>query len=130
MNKILSSKLFTIFLVLLIILLGFSVARIYNLRLNMERENEGLQAKTEEMKKNNESLEKFLANLSNPSFLEKQAKIKLNYKLPGENVVFVYPEKSVDKAATPSESFKSELSKFDNLKKWLNSLLAGLGKLF
>jgi cell division protein FtsB len=65
---------------------------------NLEQEISGLE-------KSNDILEKFIAYMNNPSFLEKEARIKLNYKAPGEEVALVYQDEN--KKASSSEDFEN-----------------------
>ena len=61
---------------------GFNIVRRENQNLN-QRINEAESARLE--------LERSADYLKSPAYLERQARIKLNYKKPGESVVFVYP---------------------------------------
>src|SRR3989338_6359090 len=81
-----------------------------------------LEAKIDNLEKSNGLLEKFISYMADPLFLERQVRIKLNYKSPGEEVVFVYPDNSV-KIVSVSMDFKNQLSKMPNVIKWWYFLL-------
>ncbi|TSC81411.1 MAG: Uncharacterized protein G01um101420_973 [Parcubacteria group bacterium Gr01-1014_20] len=66
-----------------------------------------LEAKADNLEHSNSMLEKFLSYMTNPSFLERQARLKLNYKAPGEEVVFVYTDNSAN-ISSSSQDFKNE----------------------
>lgn len=81
-----------------------------------------MEAKIREVQGNTDYLNKFLAYFQTPAFLEKEARLKLNYKDPGEEVTFVYKDKNI-KSASESISFEELLSQTPNYKKWFLYLL-------
>ena len=66
-----------------------------------------LEEKIGNLEHGNIVLEKFLSYMTNPLFLERQARIKLNYKAPGEEVVFVYTDDSAS-IGSSSQDFTDE----------------------
>ena len=81
----------------------------------VNKELGGLEAKIENLQMDNSILEKFISYLKNPSFLEKEARAKFNYKDPGEEVAFVYPDTS---AKAGSESLDFRWAKVPHYIKW------------
>lgn len=65
----------------------------------------------------NKSIEERLKHFEYPSFLEKEARLKLNYKSVGEKVVFVYPDTS--KISSESGGFYDRLNRLPNYMKWV-----------
>lgn len=73
----------------------------------VNKEADELGVKISNLEKSNNLIEKFLVYMSNPSFIERQARIKLNYKAEGEEVAFIYPDNSA-KASSSFENFKNK----------------------
>lgn len=101
MKNILSSKFLTVGLAALIFWLGVSLVEVRDKKSVIENKVATLEAKSEDIKKSSDYLEKFITYLSNPSFLDKEARIKLNYKTAGEEVVYVYHDRAT---ATPASA--------------------------
>jgi cell division protein FtsB len=80
-----------------------------------------LESRVKDLERNNQFLASSSAYFSSDAYLERQARMKLNYKLPGEEVAFVYKDTSV-KTPPPGE-FKNKLSEMPNWKKWWYYLL-------
>lgn len=113
--RILSSKWL---LIVIIPILGWLTLSFIKIKLHADivnNEVRELEAKIDNLEKGNEILEKFISFMSNPSFIERQARIKLNYKAPGEEVVFVYPDES---AKTGSGSLDISKQNLPNYMKW------------
>ncbi len=81
-----------------------------------------MEAKIKDVQNDTDYLNKFLAYFQTPAFLEKEARLKLNYKAQGEEVVFIYKDKNTKKASD-SISFEELLAKMPNYKKWFLYLL-------
>ena len=79
-------------------------------------------AKIADVEKDTAYLEKFLAYFQTSSFLEKEARLKLNYKAQGEEAVFVYKDTN-NKKASVVLSFDELLARIPNYKKWFLYLL-------
>ncbi len=125
--KMLSSRIFILFLLIILIFFGVIVIR-------KNREASHLDEKISQLKEEILSLEdksKELANLIEyfniPSHLEKEAKSRLNLKKEGEKVVIIKEEGEAGdqgKESQEEETEKSEqkTSKISDLFKWLKSL--------
>ena len=98
-------------LILSAIILGWIIFIFIKIKLQENLVNEEvreLEAKIHSLERSNFDLEKFIVYLKNPSFLEKQARLKLNYKAPGEEVAFIYTDinsRAVSSAADLKKSF-------------------------
>ncbi len=115
MNRILNSKIFSGVLLGLLVWLGVSAL---DLRLQEKSVNNGarsIESKIETTKKENSQLEKYISYMQNPSFLEREAKLNLNYKNSDEQVVFVYRDTSAKNASASSEDI---LKNKPNYLKW------------
>jgi len=120
--KFLNSKIFTALASIVVLWLILSSINLNLQKIRVEKEIDNVEAKIQEVQKDTEYLNKFLAYFKTSDFLEKEARLKLNYKAQGEEVVFVYKDKSVKKEIY-SVSFDELLSKMPNHKKWVLYLL-------
>jgi len=78
--------------------------------------------KVAELEKDNGFLERVLSQMTHPSFLEKEARLKLNYKSAGEEVVFVYPDEKM-RSSSKSADLSKEFDGMPNPAKWVYYLL-------
>lgn len=78
----------------------------------LEKEISGLE-------RSNSLLEKFISMMNNPAFVEREARIKLNYKSPDENVVFVYPD-----TGEKTEAEEKQKENLPNYVKWFYYLIS------
>lgn len=120
--KFLNSKIFTILAGVVTLWLIFSVINLNSQRSIVDRGIRGIEAKIKEVKNDTSYLNKFLAYFKTSAFLEKEARLKLNYKAQGEEVVFIYKDKNI-KNGPDAVSFRELLAKMPNYKKWLLYLL-------
>ena len=117
--KILNSKLLTVGLLLLLAWLLISFLDMNSKKAVLNKELFGYSAKIEQVKKNNEELRQFISFFNIPGFLEREARIRLNYKAPDEQVVYVYRDERTPSPAAPSDF----ISNLPNYKKWWYYLL-------
>lgn len=90
----------------LLFLTGFflwGIVRDWPQRAEVSRQLEDLEAKIAAVEKEGERKERMADYLNSESYLEKQARLRLNLKKEGEEVVFVYRN---DDSAKASESFE------------------------
>lgn len=76
-----------------------------------------MESRVADLERNNQFLASSSAYFGSDAYLERQARLKLNYKLPDEQVAFVYKDTSEKKLA-PAEEFKASLAAMPNWKKW------------
>ncbi len=120
--RFLNSKIFTALAGVLVLWLTLSSVNLSSQRSLVEKDVKNAEAKINEVQADTDYLNKFLAYFQTPAFLEKEARLKLNYKAQGEEVVFIYKDKNVKKASE-SVSFEELLGKMPNYKKWFLYLL-------
>ena len=120
--KFLNSKIFTYLAVILVLWLILSSINLNSQRNIVDKDVKNVEAKIKEVQKDTDYLNKFLGYFQTPAFLEKEARLKLNYKAQGEEVVFIYKDKN-PKKASESVSFEELLGKLPNYKKWVLYLL-------
>lgn len=120
--KFLNSKIFTAGASIVVLLLALSSVNLNLQRDSVDREVGNMEAKIREVQKDMDYLNKLSDYFKTSDFLEKQARLKLNYKAQGEEVVFVYKNKNV-KNEDYSISIEELLSRMSNHKKWFFYLL-------
>ena len=120
--KFLNSKIFTVLVGFVVLWLILSSINLKSQRTMVGKEVGNVEAKINEVQKDTDYLNKFLAYFKTPAFLEKEARLKLNYKAQGEEVVFIYKDKN-PKKESDSISLEELLAKMPNYKKWALYLL-------
>ena len=118
---LLKSKWFTFVIIALLGWFSLSFVKIKMQSNLVNKEAEILENKIANLEKDNKSIEEYLNYLNHPSFLKKEARLKLNYKAEGENVAFVYPDTS--QTGSSSEEFYIQYSQLPNYLKWIYYLL-------
>jgi len=117
---ILNSKVSTALLGILFVWVLFSVISIELEESVVKKEEESVRGKISDLEWDNELLGKYIDNLNNPEFLDKEARLRLNYKILGEEAVFVHRGPDYFKASS-SDNFSEEY--LPNYKKWWYYLL-------
>ena len=120
--KLFKSKWLTVAAIVIVGWLGFSFAKIKLHENIVNKEMGDLEGKIAGLEKNNNTLERFIQQIANPSFLEKEARLKLNYKNPDEEVAFVYTN-DVRQRDLISADFNRQLALMPNYLKWFYYLL-------
>jgi cell division protein FtsL len=88
-QKIFYSPLFVIFLLVIIFITASGLVKIFYKAQKIKAETAQLQAKIEEINLDNQNLASQKKYYSSPYFIEKEARLQLNLKKPGEQVVFI-----------------------------------------
>lgn len=116
-RKILKSKLTFLILIPIVLALLFSIGqRIYD-QYQAKIELNRLVEQREILKKQKSDLENFVGYYNDKNNLEKEARIRLNVKKPGENVVVVLPQ-STSTGKSGRLSSVSETKSLPNWKQW------------
>src|SRR3989344_3322973 len=107
---------------LIIIIVGVGWLSLSSIKIKLHsdivnKEVADIEKKIQDLVKENGVLEKFIEYVKNPLFLEKEARLKLNYRASGETVVFVYPDEA-DTVASDLVDFKKQLAQMPNYVKW------------
>lgn len=114
MSRILNSKLFSALLILIIFWFGNSLVNLNHQRENIDSKINSYEDKISKVEESNNKLTEFIKNIDNPSFLEREARVKHNYKTADEEVAFIYLENH--KPATVS--FEEELKLMPFWQRW------------
>ena len=115
--KFLNSKIFTALVSIITLWFIVSSINLNSQRVLVDKGVKGVEAKIKEVQADADYLNKFLAYFQTSAFLEKEARLKLNYKAQGEEVVFIYKDKNI-KDEPQAISFEELLAKMPNYKKW------------
>lgn len=122
-NKFFQSKWITTGLVIGIGYLLLALVRIQPDFVSVRREITNVSQKISELEREREETERLAEYFQSSAYLEKQARIKLNYKKPGENVVYIYrktPETQNKSEGTENKAIKKivESGFYKNLESW------------
>ena len=120
--SLLQHKIVTIGLLALLVWLGYKGWQIRIQRAGTDIQVKDLEFRVADLERNNQFLASSSAYFASDAYLERQARLKLNYKLADEQVAFVYKDTSV-KFASSSQEFKTQLAEMPNWKKWWYYLL-------
>jgi len=102
-KKLLASKIFLLFVALILIWLGVSVVRESYRKYQLTQEINQIKSEIERLEGNNQDLANLIEYFQQESFLEKEARLKLNLKKPGEKVVIVPKGEEEVGSLTPNE---------------------------
>ncbi|MBI2063680.1 MAG: septum formation initiator family protein [Candidatus Yanofskybacteria bacterium] len=128
-RDILQSKWFT---AVISVVLGFFLISVIKLKPPLAmvgRELGNLNHKIDEAEKNSLELEELSDYLKSNAYLERQARLKLNYKKPDEKVVFVYRKTGETMLLSQTDLSVGQAQKFfesklmANLKSWWGYLI-------
>jgi cell division protein FtsB len=106
--SLLQRKILTVGLVLVLVWLGYKTWQIRGQSLGLGSQVKDLENRVADLKQNNQFLASSSAYFASDAYLERQARLKLNYKLADEQVAFVYPVAS-SSAVPASASAKASL---------------------
>jgi len=117
--NIFNSKIFTVFLLILSVWLLFSVISVEIKKNEVKSEETAVENKITGIKQDNSSIEKYIKNFQNQKFLEKEARLRLNYKAFDEEVVFVHRDTNLQKASSSQDTLPAELPFYKKWWRWL-----------
>lgn len=113
-KKILGSKITLFLLLLAFIWLSVNLVNIFYKKYKVNQEIENLKAEIGKVEKSNQEISSLIDYFSSQSFLEKEAKEKLNLKKEGEQVVIIEPAKEPLATTSQPESVGSQASADQN----------------
>jgi hypothetical protein len=118
LRQILQSRWFTAVVGAIVVFFLVSILKLEAPLATVRREIGNIGQKINDLNKASATLEKTKAYYESEAFLERLLRLKLNYKKPDENVVFVYKNKYNQNSDNSVESGKD----LKNWQKWLNFL--------
>lgn len=114
--KLLHSKIFVIFLIVVFIFSVIAFSREFYRSFTVSQQINNLENKIKELKKENNKLSQMENYLQSEDFLQKEARIKLNLTKPGEKLIIVKtPEQTLNEK---NEGQKLPVEKKPNIKLW------------
>ncbi len=111
-------------IILLLPVAGFLAYKIYTVsleRYQINKQSSTVSAKLQELAAKNKDLKALVIKLQDKSFLEKEARKKLNYQLPGEQSIIITRQSSTG-ASAPLKETAQKASLLSNAKRWLEVL--------
>jgi cell division protein FtsB len=101
-KRMVKSQVFFIILIPIFLMLLFGIGQNFYYRFKVQKDLDKLNAEIANLSKQKEDLTKLVDYYKNQSNLEKEARVRLNLKKEGENVVIILPQ-----ATSTSESGES-----------------------
>ncbi len=123
LTRILTSRLFTVIVLVLITFLGTSLYKDRIRREEVQNEIEKLRMETEELKGKNLELSKLITILETSNYIEKEARKNLGLKKPGETVVSIPENARPTKGRVAGVATRLEKSP-SNPVQWFNYFFA------
>lgn len=120
--SLLQRKTLTVILAIFVVWMGYRSWQIRGQRAQIALDAQSMESRVQDLERNNQFLASSSAYFSSNAYLERQARLKLNYKLPDEQVAFVYKDTSV-KTASKTSGVKDQLAEMPNWQKWWYYLL-------
>lgn len=114
------SRLFTVGILIVIVFLGLSLIRLRQPIGGLNAEIEYVDQKLAEVQQKNEDLTSNVNSSNNESYIERQLRLKLNYKKADEEAVLIYKTQATVQQPDNSGFLLKEYDRFLN---WLKNLL-------
>ena len=121
-NGFFQSRILTLIVVAGVVFLAVSMFRLWPQKSMVGARLENLEGKITETEKANSDLSRLLGYFKSRSFLEREAKLKLNVRRPDENVVFIYEDEKENIMKDEKDRGFSGLEGMTNFEKWLKYL--------
>lgn len=120
MGKLLYSKSFIVFLIIVLILVIIVLGKESYQYFRISQEIKSLEKSIEELEKENEELARMEKYFNSEDFLEKQARLKLNLAKPGERVIIIKTPEDLEQEVEQEQTIAKEIS---NIQKWFEYFL-------
>jgi len=115
MTKLLYSKSFLVFLVIILILVVIALGQESYRYFRTSQRIKDLENKIEELKTSNEELAGLKEYFKSEEFLEKEARLKLNLTKPGEKLIII---KQIEEDLEEFEQEQGLAREISNIQKW------------
>ena len=119
-SKLFQSKIFTISVLTVVFFLVLSIVKLWPQKTIIDARLQNLEGKMAETEKSNMDLARLLGYFKSRSYLEREAKLKLNVRRPDENVVFIYEDEKENGIETGKKPLG--LEGLTNFEKWIKYL--------
>jgi len=117
-KKLLTSKIFLFAIVFILIFLVIAFSRESYRKYELAKEIKGLEIEIEQLQGKNQQMADLMDYFKKESYLEKEARLKLNLRKPGEKVVIISDDQSQDidiNQESIQENIDSNSSNIDSL---------------
>jgi len=115
------SRIFTAVALMVIFFFIFSIAKLWPQKTVIDARLQNLEGKIAETEKSNLDLARLLSYFKSRSYLEREAKLKLNVRRPDENVVVIYEDEK-ENQIKEKERESLGLEGLTNFEKWVRYL--------
>lgn len=109
--------------IFLLVLLGNSLVKLFERKQEVDQRIQGIEDKVAKLRSENESMNKVLQQAATPSFIEKEARRRLNMKKPGEKLVIIVPSKGIEEPKnikTEKQNMGENVSWWQKIKEFFN----------
>src|SRR3989344_4341659 len=120
-SRFFQSRIFMVMALVIIFFLAVSVAKLWPQKTVIEARLQNLEGKIGETEKSNLDLARLLSYFKSRSYLEREAKLKLNVRRPDENVVVIYEDEK-ENQIKEKERESLGLEGLTNFEKWVRYL--------
>ncbi len=121
-KDILQSKWFTAATLAIVGFFGISIIKLSSPLMLVGKELKNINQKIDETQKSSLELERLGSYLQSDAYMERQARIQLNYKKPDEKVVYIYRSQNANAQNSDNVAIKKNNNLFTNIADWLNNL--------
>ncbi len=115
-RKMLGSKTFLFLIFIILIILTINLVQESYHKYQLKKEISGLKLEIERLEGSKEQLSNLMEYFKNDSYLEKEARVKLNLKKPGEKVVILSRDSVVDDSVLEKQEETEAESEDINIK--------------
>ncbi len=110
LKRLFSSKIFLAAAVLILVFLTVNVSKESYRKYQLNEEIDSLKSEVEQLTGKNHQLADLIKSFSQDSYLEKEARVKLNLKKPGEKLVILPKEESLNNQESLTNDEKDKKS--------------------
>jgi len=119
-QSILRSKYSAPIVIVLIFWLGLVIVKTHNQRVDVDSRVSDLESKASDIERANRYIEKLLTYIKTPEFLDREARIRLNYMSSDEKVAYVYTDRNAKIEIQESEKDEGgNVNIFQKFWQWL-----------
>jgi cell division protein FtsB len=115
--------LYSILLIIIILMVVFSVVRLFGQNLALKGELGQLEREQEKLEKRQKYLSESYESLSSPEVLEREARLRLNYQKEGEYAVIIVPPRE-EEVVVGSENIVKDYGILANPIKWFKFIFS------
>lgn len=120
LKKVLSNQfIFTILGLIIVVLISIPLAKNVSKQYRVNKEIESLKNEIDSLSNKNSQLKNLIGYMESDQFIEENARLNLNYKRPGENVMVVKDSEIQDTNIIENKNKGNGAKSDSNIKKWI-----------